>query len=208
MPAGFIDCTDYEPHPTGARLAELQALDVRLRRVQTYDERDAIYREILERGDLGKGYALGFGNNTQDAEFRCVELNLMEQSNKALALARNALKAKTETLTEGHVLLSKALSGWVMRILKATGDRLTDNEAELFALLITPSGTTKEGATKYPAQRDIARIMGVSAMAVKRQEDKFRRNHPNLAQWLIDHGITRKPRGVRKATVTKRKKKR
>lgn len=116
------------------------------------------------------------------------------------------LEAANDKLTEGHRTLAAALSAWVLRTMKDVSTELTEDEARLFAAMITRTDTMQDGETpKYMTQREIAAALGVSPMAVKRREDKLRRDHPALACWLAKNKIDRKPRGTRKRTVTKRK---
>lgn len=166
-------------------------------------ERNTELRDRARRIIEGKPVSV-FLNS--EAEAVKVREHLAALSAATLEAARVALAAKNRELTAGHVALSEALSAWVLRILKDTATTLTEDEARLFAAMITRTGTTEDGAPKYMTQREIGRVLGVSAMAVKRREDNLRRDHKKLADWLEDNGITRKPRGTRKRTVTKRKK--
>jgi hypothetical protein len=110
MPAGYITCEDYSWHPKGKRLAELRDLDLRLRRPQSYEDRLALYREIIQRDDLGDGYSICFGNDIQNADFHCEEQNILmdqvaEARQKEAEARQRAADVKTlvrEGMSEHH----------------------------------------------------------------------------------------------------------
>ncbi len=117
------------------------------------------------------------------------------------------LDRNNRKMSRGHLLLAQALSGWVLRTLHELPVKLTDGEARLFALLITPKGTNRDGEMMFKSYRDIGILLEVSAMTVQRRARNLLKKHKKLADWIADKGITRKPRGTPKKDVTKRKKK-
>ena len=100
--AGFIDYTN-EPSPLNRSMTEyLSVIDAKLKAPQTRRQRLILYREIIARGDLGEGYALGFTDDDQAQEFNCEELAAemdlrlkIERGRKAGTLRQKQKKAAT-----------------------------------------------------------------------------------------------------------------
>jgi Trp operon repressor len=187
---------------------EARALAVKINAGKATKQERKRFDALMELPGTGGGFVPAILNNEAEAER--VRALQSELSNAVLASVNRTLESANTTLTGGHNLLSDAITGWIrrpaLRTLKALNERLTDEEAKFLALIVTPTGTTKEGADKYSTQREIGKALGVSAMAVNRQENKFRLAHPQIAKWLDENLGMRKPRGIRKARVTKRKK--
>jgi len=112
---------------------------------------------------------------------------------------------KAEAMECGQRLLAQSLTALTQQRIAEWRGRLTDDEARLFALLMTPVGTTKEGATKYPSQREIGALLGVSHSSVRRREAKLRDDHDDIANWLDNNIPARKPRGKLTKSVPNRK---
>lgn len=112
-----------------------------------------------------------------------------------------------ECVSRGNVHLSAALSNWVLRLMNNLRPvKLTEDEATLLALILTPAGETKETAirmrkTKFLTQRQIATRLGVSHTEIMRREHELMRQHPLVAKFLRENGIARKARGTRPAVV-------
>lgn len=146
-----------------------------------------------------------------EAEAERIRAHAAELASMALDLARRSLEEKNAELADGHRELAETLAAFVLRKLSKAKLRLTGEEAELFALLIKPNGETKhrdkrKRKTKYLTYREIAAVLGVSAMAVQRRAKALVEKHKLVAEFLAEEKIERIPRGKRNRSVTKAKK--
>jgi hypothetical protein len=107
--------------------------------------------------------------------------------------------------------LCNAMTEKTEAIRKATPDQSTwtPMQRQWLALRVTKKGeAVKYGEARWLAQREIGAALGVSAMAVQRMETAMEKQPDVRAFLAVLRVPLRKPRGIRKATVTKRKKSR
>ena len=72
--AGYVDFTNIPQAVSTSKREDLLQLDERLRAQQTRMARLKLYREIMARGDIGEGWALGFTDALQAQEWNCEEI--------------------------------------------------------------------------------------------------------------------------------------
>lgn len=161
-------------------------------------------------------------NNEAEHHYMMAEFNRMiGNANSEVA---EAFRAQRDDALCGRDRLVRVLIGRTLAIYEkaereektATDEAqaLSDADAELLSLLITPAGQTKERDSrkrrdKYLSYKEIAESIGVSQMAIHRRADKLKdklRDHPRLAGMLAASQSRRIPRGKRKTTVIKSRK--
>jgi hypothetical protein len=103
---------------------------------------------------------------------------------------------------QGKAMLGTVLETWVQKMLKGVDvDDLDDDEARLFAMLMTTDRTTG----KLLSYEAIGETEGCSAMAIKRRTDKLKAAHKAVS-CFIDKHAPRLERGKRYKNPDKQKK--
>jgi hypothetical protein len=129
----------------------------------------------------------------------------------AAARAAESLRRLSPDNAILRTALCNAMTEKTEAIRKATPDQSTwtPMQRQWLALRVTKKGeAVKYGEARWLAQREIGAALGVSAMAVQRMETAMEKQPDVRAFLAVLRVPLRKPRGIRKATVTKRKKSR